>query len=126
MTTQLSPQELEKLGQKRLINLVNRGIISVMTAYPITMTTKTDLPEYQRHAHLKGHPISIGNASRKYGIPQPTISRWVSRGIITKLGMDKNRVLIDEADIAYCAEIRSQNPGAGRWLFNPDGTPYTG
>lgn len=128
MTT-LTPKEIEQMSRGQLINLVKRGIVKVMMSYPYTptsqMTTKHETPEYQRVAHLRGREISISEASRKYGVPQVTITRWVQRGLIERLGTDKNRVMIDEADIAYCAEIRRQNPGAGRWLFNPDGTPYT-
>ncbi len=32
---------------------------------------KEDLPEYKKHAHLKGVPIWISEAERKYNIPNP-------------------------------------------------------
>jgi hypothetical protein len=85
---------------------------------------KESLPEYKRHSSLRGINISIGDASRKYKIPHPTISRWVKRGIIPLLGYRGNRTLIDEADIAYCSEIYHKRGGSGKWIFNLDGTPY--
>jgi len=85
---------------------------------------KEDLPEYQKHAHLKGNPIWISEAARKYGILQPTLSKWVRAGIIRIVSRQANRILIDEADVAYCAEIYRQRGKMGRILFNPDGTPY--
>lgn len=85
---------------------------------------KEDLPEYKKHAHLKGTTIWISEAARKYGIASPTIAIWVQRGIIETLGHEKNRRLIDEADVAYCAEVYRKRKGQGKWLFNPDGTPY--
>ncbi len=85
---------------------------------------KEDLPEYQMHAHLKGKAIWISEASRKYGILQPTLSKWVRAGIIRTLGREANRLLIDEADVAYCAEIYRKRGRPGRILFNRDGTPY--
>lgn len=123
---ELSESDLKHLTHGELINLVNRGMLRVMTsAQTLTLNMQKDsLPEYIKFRHLKGVAISIGNASRKYNIPHPTISRWVKRGLVEQLGMDKNRVLIDEADIAYCAEISSHRPGRGKWLFNPDGSPY--
>ena len=86
---------------------------------------KEDLPEYQKHAHLKGKPIWISEAERKYGVPNPTIWRWMKSGIIARLGMDGNKTLLDEADVAYCAEIyHSRNPKQGRRLFDDNGLPY--
>ncbi len=85
---------------------------------------KEDLPEWKKHAHLKGIPIWIGEASRKYGIANQTITIWVKRGLIKFLGYDKNRKLIDEADMAYCAEVYSQRKGQGKWLFDNNGLPY--
>ncbi|WP_322508051.1 hypothetical protein [Anaerolinea sp.] len=88
------------------------------------VTRKEDLPEYKKNAHLRGVPIWIGEASRKYGIPDRTIINWVKRGFIRTLGQDKNRKLVDEADIAYCAEVYNQRKGQGKWLFDDNGLPY--
>jgi len=85
---------------------------------------KEDLPEYQKHADKRGKPIWISKASRDYQIPHPTILKWVRAGIIRTLGREANRLLIDEADVAYCAEIYRKRGKPGRILFNPDGTPY--
>ncbi|WP_322508299.1 hypothetical protein [Anaerolinea sp.] len=85
---------------------------------------KEDLPEYQKHAHLKGKPIWISKAARDYQIPHPTILKWVRAGIIRTLGREANRLLVDESDVAYCAEIYRKRGKPGRILFNPDGTPY--
>jgi hypothetical protein len=93
-------------------------------AIPTPPTPKEQLPEYKKHKHLKGVPIWISEAGRKYGILIATISKWVAAGYIKKLGLDGNRVLVDEADVAYCAEVYRQRSGQGKWLFNPDGTPY--
>lgn len=87
-------------------------------------TAKEDLPEFKKHAHLKGTPIWIGEAARKYNLLQQTISKWVKMGIIRRIGEEGYKVLVDEADVAYCAEIYHQRGGQGRWLFNSDGTPY--
>ncbi len=86
---------------------------------------KEDLPEWKKHAHLKGTPIWISEAERKYNIPNPTIWRWMKSGIIARLGMDGNKTLIDEVDVAYCAEIyHSRNAKQGRRLFDSNGLPY--
>ena len=85
---------------------------------------KEDLPEYKKHAYLKGEPIWIRKAEEKYGIPNQTLWRWMKAGIINYLGKSGNKVLIDEADVAYCNEIYRQHGRQGRVLFNADGTPY--
>jgi len=85
---------------------------------------KKDRPEYQKYSHLKASTISMHEATRRYHIPTPTISRWAAHGYIAILGHQGRQILICEADIAYCADIYHINRGRGHWLFNPDGTPY--
>jgi hypothetical protein len=85
---------------------------------------KEDLPEYQKHAHWKGIGIGINEAAKEYRVPYVTVYQWMSSGIIRKIGRDGQKVLLDRADIAYCAEIYHQRGVKGRKLFNPDGTPY--
>ena len=86
--------------------------------------SKEDLPEYKMYAHLKGNPIWIREASRRYKVSPDTLSEWCRKGYIRKLGTDGNKVLIDEADVAYCASIYARVARQGRRVFNPDGTPY--
>lgn len=88
---------------------------------------RENTPEYQAVLHLKGVRIGVRQAAEKYRVPNPTISRWIDRGLIQRLSgevLRGQRVMIDEADVAYCAAIYHQNPGQGKTLFNPDGTPY--
>ena len=121
------------VSEARLRRMIEAGTIKaanisgetvVSEASVRELTPKEKLPEYKKYAHLKGMSIWISDASRKYDIPNQTIVRWVAKGIIIRLGTDKNKVLIDQADVAYCAEIYHAHPGQGKWLFNLDGTPY--
>jgi hypothetical protein len=48
----------------------------------------------------------------------------VKAGYIKQLGSNGNKVLVDEADVAYCSEIYKKRGRQGRVLFNEDGTPY--
>jgi excisionase family DNA binding protein len=121
----VSEARLRRMIETGTIKAANVGRETVVSEASIReLTPKEQLPEYMRHAHLKNTPIWISDAGRKYDIPNPTIVRWVSKGIIKRLGTDKNKVLIDQADMAYCAEIYHNHRGQGKWLFNPDGTPY--
>jgi len=58
-----------------------------------------------RFAHLEGKPIRVTAASRKYGIPQKTISRWAYAGHISILERDTGKLVLDEADVAYAQLI---------------------
>ena len=85
---------------------------------------KEELPAYKKHAHLQEVEIGVNEAGRKYDLVARTISGWVKAGYIRKLRQEGQKVLLDEADVAYCAEIYHARRGQGKWLFNPDGTPY--
>lgn len=94
---------------------------------PISQPTgkqKEDLPEYRKYKHLSGRSIWVRGAEEKYNVPAQNITTWVQKGFIHKFGVDKNRSLLNEQDVAYCAEIYHSRPGRGKWLFNTDGTPY--
>ncbi len=88
-----------------------------------------------KFAHLRGQPISASEASRKYsGIHDVPIShvlfgRWVRAGYITVMKRGY-RLQMDEAEVAYCAEIFAQKYQeyggcmSGVRIFDEDGNPY--
>lgn len=79
----------------------------------------------EKYKHLQGQGIGIGEATRKYGITHPSFVRWSRLGYIRRLGQDGQKVLLDLADVAYCAEIYKQkNGGQGKRIFDRDGNPY--
>ena len=85
---------------------------------------KEDLPEYKKYSHLKGVGIGMGEASRKYNVPTPTISHWTKRKFIRIIKQEGQKIFVDEQDVAYCVSVYSERKGQGKWLFNPDGTPF--
>lgn len=94
-------------------------VVSI-TSIPIR---KEDLPEYKKHAKLNGVAIWVSEASRKYKIPHGNLARWSKSGLISILGKDGNRTLLNEQDVAYCADVYEKHKGQGKWIFNDDGTP---
>ncbi len=87
-----------------------------------------------KFAHLQGQPISASEASRKYSklhqvqISNELFSRWSRLGYIKrKAGY---RLQLDEAEVAYCAEIFTQKyqeyggQMRGVRVFDTDGNPY--
>ncbi len=75
--------------------------------------------------HLRGNRLGISEAARKYGLRQPTLSHWVRRGIVNVLGRDGNKILVDEADVAYAATVyRLKGGRQGMRIFDKEGRPY--
>lgn len=109
-------------GTIRAIEIAGETFVSETSL--LSSRKKEDLPEYQKFSHLAGQEIWISEAARKYEVEQSNITRWASRKFIKTLKKEKNRVLLDEQDVAYCAEIYRTRSGQGKWIFNPDGTPY--
>ena len=104
--------------------MLNTGGVLVRES-DVNHIPREDRPEYKQYANLVGVQIGIGEGGRKYGIPQQTISRWVQRGYIKRLSQAGQKILIDEADLAYCSLVYKSNPGSGKWLFDPGGLPHT-
>lgn len=88
-----------------------------------------------KFAHLCGQKISASEASRKYSkaygisLSQVQFSRWAKFGFITILEKGY-RIQLDEAEVAYCAEIFAQKYQEysgqlrGVSIFDEDGNPY--
>lgn len=89
----------------------------------------------EEFTHLRGQPISASEASRKYSqmfsvhIPYQNFSRWAEAGYI-EVKERGYRLLLDEADAAYCAKIYSQKYReygghmSGVHIFDEAGNPY--
>ena len=91
-------------GTIRSAMLTTGDVILVNDQDVRALLPKEQQPEYD--ASLRGHPIGIGEAQRKYGIQAGTLSRWIDRKLIAVLGEKVVRggrqTLCDEADVAYC------------------------
>ena len=119
-------KELEiaaKSGKIRAIRVGNDVLVREMDLKPVAQNkiviNKKDFD------HLSGKAISISDASRKYGLPTSTLSRWSQKGYIKRLGKEGKKVLLDEADVAYRVAIyRSLGGRAGIWAFDQKGKPY--
>ncbi len=101
------------------------GSIAVSLRSVQSQLPRNKLPEYLALAHLKGRPISISDASRKYGIHTSTLTRWMQRSYIARIGKDGRRTLLNEADVAYYASGYLANRGQGKWTFDEKGKPIT-
>ena len=100
------------------------GTIGISQHSVNELLPKEAQPEYRENEELRGTPISINAAGRKYKLNTSTITRWMQRGLIRKLGKDGRKTLLDEADVAYCARVYHLNSGQGKWVFDEAGRPY--
>ncbi len=89
----------------------------------------------EKYVHLRKQPISASESSRKYSkvhevpISHQSFSRWAEAGYITVMERGY-RLKMDEAEVAYCAEIYAQKYReydgrmSGVRIFDRDGNPY--
>ena len=91
--------------------------------------TKKDIVA-QEFAGLRGQPISLSDAGRKYGTSYKNFGNWAKLGYIKIISNDGYRTLIDEAEAAYCAKIyheKYREHGGnmkGVIIFDEHGNPY--
>jgi hypothetical protein len=89
--------------------------------------TKEQIIE-EKFRHLKGKPIRLREAARKYRLKVPTVGRWVQIGYIKRLRDEPHCVELDESDVAYCANVyhhrKREGSVAGSKIFDEKGNPY--
>jgi predicted site-specific integrase-resolvase len=87
--------------------------------------TEEELKAYKdkHYADLEGKETWVSQAARKYEVPHQNIVRWIKAGYIRKFGMDQNKVLISEQDVAFYVGMHKKFGGKGRRLFNVTGFP---
>ncbi len=122
MSQNLSPTQIIDM----LVKLPPGGKIEVekshdgdFTVSDNTPPTKTQLIQ-QKYSHLAGQGISITDAADKYGIPRGAIKGWVYQsGYIHFVDQDAYPQLIDESEVALCADIYRRRQATGT-----SGLPY--
>ena len=74
--------------------------------------------------HLRQNRISVTEGASKYNLHRDTVRIWVKKGYIVPLDIPKgrgrgSRMILDEADVAYCAEIHNTRQQAGVYAGAP-------
>jgi len=94
----------------------------------ITVTSSKQELINQKYPALIGQAITVTEAANKYTIGRRTILEWITKGYI-KVIKPGYQMTIDDADMAYCAEIYRQRKnngiGFGSPLLDENGLPYT-
>jgi predicted site-specific integrase-resolvase len=118
--------DLKRLAQSGKIKAVKLpdGDMIVSEDSVKEKTHKEDLPEYKEFIELKGTGLGLRESAEKYNVPVSTLRGWVTKKIISVIGTEGRKTLLDQADVAYCAKIYRAIGRQGRRIFNLDGTPY--
>jgi hypothetical protein len=77
------------------------GTIGISQQSVNELLPKEALPEYRENEELRGVPISINEAGRKYKLNTSTLTLWMQRGWI-RAGERWRKTLLDEADVPIC------------------------
>ena len=59
----------------------------------------------QADESLRGRPIRVTEAAKKYGVSQSNLTRWADAGYIRVLERGPKRLVLDEADVKRAVEI---------------------
>lgn len=81
----------------------------------------------EKFPRLIGKPITLSDASQKYGVPRTVLSTWYYRNsYIEPIDPDAYPKFFDEAQIAYLSEIyaRRKQTGSKAPLLDDNGLPY--
>ena len=135
MDQYLSISEASKivhLSERYLYELAQKGIIRSAMYQGTVLVNQDDAasitPIWNRDGYdqsLANQEIGIVEASEKYKIAHPTISRWVAAGRIRLLRQEGRKKLISEGDIKYyAAQYHNSGGGQGRWVFDEHGNIY--
>lgn len=82
----------------------------------------------EKFKELIDQPITITEASRKYNIPGSTIREWIPLEYVHIINFGGYPMKLDEAEIAYCAEVYHERKASGirsgAPLLDENGLPY--
>jgi hypothetical protein len=115
----ITPAEAKKI----LTNIPPGGKIELTTPEGIVIVserTKDDILR-EKYPSLIGKPITTSEAAKKYNVLRGTIHKW-------RLKDDGYRMLLNEAEVAYCVDtyLEQKKNGTVRGvpLFDKNGLPY--
>jgi hypothetical protein len=131
MAANVTKAELKKLltnlppGAKLEVSTPEGKQTLILTNEPLT---KKEIIE-RRWPELAGKPISLSEAAKRHNVPRSTVEKWLEKGYIEVLDQDAYPMTVDEADVAYCANIYRERKQAGTGFFgapllDDHGLPY--
>lgn len=118
--------QLIEAGRLEAVRLSSGEILIPANTDPQKIKSKKQIIA-EKFWELVKKPISVAEASNKYKVLNRTIREWISLNYIQVVD-DGYPMRIDEAEVAYCAEIFHQRKSAGTRsgapLLDELGLPY--
>lgn len=121
----ISEAELDQLIEQ---NRLDTAIVVDTEGHETLAVYDDDLSAYvadrditpDKFSHLKGNLLGLTEASLKYNVAPGVVSGWVQQGRLDIKGYaERNKKLIDEADIAYLVAVgRAKGMRPGKKPFN--------
>ena len=111
----LSEQALTQLiqtGKIEAVRLPSGEVLVPADNDPQRIKTKDQIIA-ETFGELKKQPITISEASKKYGVPGTTIRAWIPFEYVHIINPEAYPMMLDEAEIAYCAQIYHERKAAG-------------
>lgn len=91
------------------------------------MATSTRPPSRKKFARLENNYIPVHEAAKAYGIPAVTLYWWAGNDSeLIRTQKEGKRLLLNEADVAYCTAVYKKRGGGGRGkpIFTAEGEPF--
>ena len=121
-----------ELSEKVLTQLIQAGKIEAVRLPSGELLVSADNKQpktkeqiiAEKFAGLRENPITVTEAAQKYNLHRDTVLEWKKQRYISVL-KPGYRMELDEAEVAYCAEIYHQRKGrSGVPLLDENGLPY--
>lgn len=122
------PQAAQRLGltSDALTRLIDSGTIKANVHQGEILVPESQVAQTitrEQFDELRGVPITMAKASQKYGISVQTIWNWTKRDELIKVLDPLYPTKLDEADVAYCVEVKRARGKSSR-VFDENGLPY--
>ncbi len=82
---------------EEMIGVAEKDVIRVAAPHHISR---------EQVAHLRGKPIRLNQAVKKYGLNRSSLWKWARQGRINVLRDEEGVLELDEADVAYLALLK--------------------
>lgn len=103
--TGADPVQISRLAASGVIKAARLSDGSIIVDMEDLSEVVKRVTKRESFSNLDGIPIHLSEAARKYNLPATSISGWRKAGHIRTLGKEKNRILLNEADIAYIKAV---------------------
>jgi predicted site-specific integrase-resolvase len=122
------PQAAQRLGLTldALTRLVDSGTIKANVHQGEILVPESQVKQTitrEQFERLRGTPITMAEASKKYEVSVRTIRNWAKRDHLIEILDDSYPTKLDESGVAYCVAVYKARGKSSR-IFDKAGLPY--